>query len=249
MPGPRVPRPLIGVEVDLETNARGRRYAKCYETYFDAIVDAGGAPLLVPPSPDEVTRSVLAGLAGLVVPGGDDFSAEDWGEEQRPCARFVASDGRRLEFGRRLMNLVLEQGRPYLGVCYGAQLLNLALGGTLVQDIPDEVSDSAVAHSGASHDVAVEGGTLLARVLGGAERIEVNSRHHQSVRDPGRGLRVSAQAPDGVVEAIEPLAAGPYAGRFLLGVQWHPEDMPGSRAGAGLFTGLIEAAKCHNGGP
>ena len=228
--------PLIGIEVDLDVTPTGRRYAKCYESYFDAVAAAGGAPLLVPPAGEGACQRALEALHGLIVPGGDDLAAEEWGEVQRPCPRFVAEDGRRLAHGKDLMRRWLALGRPFLGVCYGAQLLNLALGGTMVQDVPDEVP-GALAHAAGAHAIEVHPGTLLHRLVGA--RVEVNTRHHQSNRAPGRGLRVSAVAADGVVEAIE----GSAPEGFLLGVQWHPEDMGSAAAGRGLFEALVEAAR------
>lgn len=228
--------PLIGIEVDLEANARGRRFAKCYESYFDAVSAAGGAPVLLPPTtaPGALAR-VLEAVDGIVVPGGDDIAADEWGEVQRPCPRFVAVDARRLEHGKLLLAGALERGVPVLGVCYGAQVLNLVAGGTMVQDIADERPD-AVDHRAGTHEVTVTPGTLLARLLGPGP-IVINTRHHQANREPGRGLVVSAVAPDGVVEAVE----GKDPARFFLGVQWHPEDQ--GPAGAPLFSGLIEAAR------
>lgn len=229
--------PLIGIEVDLDVTPSGRRYAKCYESYFDAVSAAGGAPVLVPPAREGACQRVLEALQGLVVPGGDDLAAEEWGEAQRPCPRFVAEDARRLAHGKDLLRRWLALGRPFLGVCYGAQLLNLALGGSMVQDVPDEVP-GALIHAGGAHPVEVAPGTLLFELLG-SSRVEVNSRHHQANREPGRGLRVSARAADGVVEAIE----GTAPGSFLLGLQWHPEDLGSAPAGRAPFEGLVAAAR------
>ncbi|RMG16652.1 MAG: gamma-glutamyl-gamma-aminobutyrate hydrolase family protein [Planctomycetota bacterium] len=229
--------PRIGIEVDLEATEAGRRYAKCYEAYFDAVLAAGGTPILLPPCPPPALGAQLACVDALVVPGGDDFHAREWGEEQRPCERFVEVDPRRLAAGRRLLEAALAQGLPVLGVCYGMQLLCLVRGGRLVQDIPQEVA-CPLDHDGAGHPLEVEPGTLLAALLGG-ERAEVNSRHHQAVREPGDGLRVSARAPDGVVEAIEGTEG------FLLGVQWHCEELGESPGGLGLFRGLVEAARAR----
>lgn len=228
-------RPLIGIEVDLETNAKGRRYTKCYETYFDRVVDAGGAPVLLPPVPEGVARQLVGQVEGVVVPGGDDFHASAWGDEQRPCERYNASDERRLVAGRRLVELVLEAGRPYLGVCYGAQLLNLLRGGSLVQDIPDEV-EGCLPHAGPPHSVDVTEGTLLRRLVGDGPWT-VNSRHHQAIGRVGAGLVVTATAPDGVIEAVEDPSQP-----FLVGVQWHPEELVDQGVGSGLFEGLVQAA-------
>lgn len=227
-------RPVIGIEVDVALTESGRRFAKVYETYCDAVSDAGGAPVLLPPAPDEALEAVLAVVSGLVLPGGDDLAADLWGEVQRPCPRFVAVDARRLDHGRRLLALARARRLPVLGVCYGAQLLSLVRGGAMVQDIPDEVP-GALAHAGEAHPVDVAPGSLLARLLGPGP-LEVNSRHHQSVRGPGEGLVVSARSRDGVVEAVEAPDEP-----FVLGVQWHPEDL--GPAGAPLFRGLVEATR------
>jgi putative glutamine amidotransferase len=227
-------RPVIGIEVDIAVTESGRRYAKVYETYCDAVSDAGGAPILLPPMPDGALDAALGVVSGLLLPGGDDLAADLWGEVQRPCPRFVAVDARRLDHGRRLLAAARARDLAVLGVCYGAQLLSLVRGGAMVQDIPDELP-GAMPHSGEPHPVEVAPGTLLARLLG-AGRVEVNSRHHQSVRGPGDGLGVSARAPDGVIEAVE--APGE---RFVLGVQWHPEDL--GPLGAPLFRGLVDAAR------
>lgn len=226
--------PLIGIEVDLDVTPAGRRYAKCYESYLDAVASAGGTPVLVAPHGSGACEALLGLLHGLVIPGGDDLCADEWGETQRPCPRFVQEDARRLAHGKDLLRRWLALGRPFLGVCYGAQLLNLARGGTMVQDVPDEVA-GALWHATGTHPIEVLPGTLLHRLVGA--RLEVNSRHHQANREPGQGLRVSARSADGVVEAIE----GTAPDEFLVGVQWHPEDLPGP-AGAGLFRALVEAA-------
>lgn len=233
----RADPPLIGIEVDLDATPRGRRFAKCYETYFDAVSAAGGAPVLVAPAPDAALARLVGALDGLVLPGGDDIDACEWGEVQRPCPRFVAVDERRLSAGKRLVTLALERGLPLLGVCYGAQLLNLVTAGTMLQDIADE-RPGAMDHREGSHELTVTPGSLLARLLGPGP-VVVNTRHHQANRAPGRGLVVSALAPDGVVEAVE--AADPA--RFVLGVQWHPEDQ--GPAGAPLFAGLVAAARAR----
>ncbi|MEZ6186464.1 MAG: gamma-glutamyl-gamma-aminobutyrate hydrolase family protein [Planctomycetota bacterium] len=231
--------PLIGIDVDLTATPSGRRYAKCYETYFDAVSDAGGAPVLLTPCPEPAARRVLSAIQGVVVPGGDDFAADEWGEVQRDCPRFTPSDPRRLIQGKLLMRLVLEQRVPFLGVCYGAQLMNLALGGSLLQDLPTDLAEPLPHHT-EPHDVRVTPGSLLAK-LTGVRSMQINSRHHQANQRLGDGLRISAQAPDGVVEAVE--AQDPE--HFLLGVQWHAEELGDQPGGAPVFQGLVEAAKAR----
>lgn len=230
-------RPVIGIEVDIAATESGRRYAKGYLSYVDAVLLGGGVPLLLPPMHDEALDLALERLDGVLVPGGDDIAAEEWGEVQRPCPRFVAVDPVRLERGKRLLGRALERQLPVLGVCYGAQLLNLVAGGTMVQDIADEVADAAD-HRAGTHEVRVEAGSLLARVLGRTVTT-VNSRHHQANREPGRGLRVSARSPDGVVEAVE--ADDPA--RFVVGVQWHPEDF--GEEGVRLVDALVAASRAR----
>jgi putative glutamine amidotransferase len=229
--------PVIGIEVDVAATESGRRYAKGYLSYVDAVLAAGGVPLLVPPMPQDALERAVALLDGVLVPGGDDIAAEEWGEVQRACPRFVAVDAARLEHGKRLLRLALDQGLPVLGVCYGAQLLNLVAGGTMVQDIADE-HPAALDHRAGTHDITLEPGSLLRRVLG-RPTTTVNSRHHQSNREPGPGLVVSARAPDGVVEAVE----GTDASRFVLGVQWHPEEF--GQEGSRLIDAFVEAARAR----
>ena len=230
-------RPVIGVEVDVAATASGRRHAKAYLSYVDAVLAAGGLPLLVPPLTPGALEQAVGLLDGVLVAGGDDIAAEEWGEVQRACPRFVAVDPVRLEQGKRLVRLALDRGLPLLGVCYGAQVLNLVAGGTMVQDIGDEVPD-ALDHRAGTHEVTIEPGSLLRRVLG-RPTATVNSRHHQANREPGRDLVVSARSSDGVVEAIE----GADPARFVLGVQWHPEEF--GPDGLRLVEALVEAARAR----
>lgn len=233
-------RPIIGIEADVDVNETGRRFARVYEAYYEAAFAGGGNPVLLPPldGPEHVARALEVADA-IVIPGGDDLPAQDYGEETLHCERTSAVDSVRYRFGRELVRAAAREGRPLLGVCYGHQLLNVALGGALVQDITLQLPGS-ISHrtdtADVDHEVAIEPGTKLAAAAG-TLRGKVNSRHHQSVRCPGEGLRVVARSPDGIVEAVE------GDGRFLVGVQWHPERMGPGRLGWGLFEALVEAAR------
>jgi putative glutamine amidotransferase len=192
----------------------------------------------------ESPRKVLGEVDGVLLTGGGDVDPAFYGEERHPAIE-DAEPGRD-EFEIDLARRALSQDVPLLAICRGAQVLNVAAGGTLVQDIPT-LAPSAIAHSvkepkdRPSHDIKVENGTHLSRALGSASSASscsVNSRHHQSVGRPGEGLIVSARASDGVIEGIEKPDA-----RFCVGVQWHPENFWRSGTFRPLFDAFVEAAK------
>jgi len=190
--------------------------------YVDCIVAAGGAPLLLPRAdePDVVAR-VMTTVDGLLLSGGGDVGSLTYGQQPHPkaCYQDPIRDGMEI----RATQLAVEAGLPVLGICRGLQLLNVALGGTLVQDIRSEVP-GACQHfakereSFLAHTVDIEPDSLLARVWGPTSTA-VNTWHHQAADAIAEGLRTSARAPDGVVEALEA-----DDGRPILAVQCHPED-------------------------
>jgi putative glutamine amidotransferase len=206
--------------------------------YVEAIAGAGGLPMALPHDPS-LAEAYLARIDALVVTGGAfDVDPALYGEAGRHATVT-------LKEGRTAAELALVKGAlardmPVLGICGGQQLLAVALGGTLIQHIPDSVAD-ALEHEQRNprhepgHAVAVTPGTLLARIVGAAE-MRVNSAHHQAVRAPGPNAVVDAVAPDGVIEGIESTRH-----RFALGVQWHPEFFidPGDRR---IFDALIAAS-------
>jgi putative glutamine amidotransferase len=237
-------RPVVGVTPDVtQTVARPNRpAAPVYElkqAYADAVLGAGGLPIVLPYSEDEAAAAeALALCDALVVTGGAfDVPPEAYGAAPHP--RLGALKPSRTRFEQRVLRGALDAHKPVLGICGGMQLLAVELGGTLVQDIRDELP-GAIDHEQKTdprqpgHVAKVLEGTALARIVGAAQ-IEVNSTHHQAVRDPGRS-RISAVAPDGVVEAIE------LDGAFAIGVQWHPELLEGDRHLA-LYRALVEAAR------
>ncbi len=237
-------RPLIGIPCDDgDTPVRpGRPATARYElkrSYADAVYRAGGLPVLLPYALDAADE-LLARLEGLLLAGGAfDIPPEEYGETPQPGCGPVKPE--RTRFERRVLEGALARGLPVLGVCGGMQLLNVAHGGTLVQDLPTQ-HDGALAHQQPddprkpSHAVRVETGSLLHRICE-TEALQVNSTHHQAVAKLGAGLDVIARAPDGVVEAIQS-----HQLRFVLGVQWHPEslsDDPSRR----IYRALVDAAR------
>jgi putative glutamine amidotransferase len=228
-------RPVIGVTLDSEA-AGGYSKLPWYalrENYCDVIAAAGGVPVALPHEPDLV-EAYLGMIDGLVVTGGAfDVDPSLFGAAERHPT--VKLKERRTRFEWAMTRGAVDRDMPLLGICGGQQLLNVVLGGTLIQHIPDSGQD-ALAHEQPNprtepgHDVLVEPGTLLHRITG-TDRLPVNSAHHQAAERVGAGIVVSGRAPDGVVEAIEDPRR-----RFCLGVQWHPEY----RIGAG-DTAIIDA--------
>lgn len=218
--------------------------------YLDAILWAGGLPLMIPTvEPPGLVLEYARCVDGILLPGSPtDLNPAGYGEEPHPKLGKPYPERDATDFA--LLRYADETGLPLLGICFGAQSLNVHRGGSLVQDIPSQVGrplthdekgeDPVVA---ARHPISIAGSTLLAKIAG-KDALEVNSYHHQSVARAGRDLRVSATAPDGVIEAIEDTS-----GRFVLGVQWHPErtwrEDPTSRALFSAFVG--EAQKSTSG--
>ena len=229
--------PLIGISLCLDTGGRfrrGRRYHYIDERYADAVAEAGGVPAYLPIQPG--SEEIADRIDGLLIPGGDDLLPEAPYPEE---IRFEAAPSEQIDFDRALLARALARGIPVLGICYGMQILALHHRGSLLYHIPLDVPD-AIEHQlpedQGRHPIRVEAGTLLEAAIG-ADPEPVNSSHHQAVARAGEGLRVSARAADGVVEAIE--GAGE---RFCLGVQWHPERVSGDHRGQ-LLGAFVSACR------
>ena len=232
-----MPRPRIGLNCDVDdANAK----VTINQSYVDAVVRGGGWPVLLAPVDDpDWVRTALSQLDGLVLTGGRDYNPVLYGREPHPATSLLSP--RRTRFDLALAGAALDAGLPTLGICGGIQLLNIARGGTLVQDIPAQLQ-SALDHHGQKtgfgrHTVRVDAGTRLAEIVGAGE-LEVNTSHHQAIEQLGRGLRVVARAPDGVIEAVEGTGDA-----FLLGVQWHPERLLDRSEQVRLFEAVAEAAR------
>ena len=234
------PRPLIGVTTYRQTTSWWsweRDAALVPGLYLDMVVQAGGQPVLIPPVAGD-DADVAAGVAGtvdaldgLVLIGGGDVDAARYGQVPDDRAGGTNDDRDRVEFG--LLAAALERDLPVLAVCRGHQVLNVLLGGDLVQYLPDVVGSTAhQPRAGAFGQVMVraEPGSAVAAALG--ERFDVLCSHHQAIRSLGRDLVVTATSDDGVVEAVELPGH-----RFVVGVQWHPEELRDVR----LFEAMIGA--------
>lgn len=215
-------KPVIGLTVDREEPGGYSKlpWYALRENYAQAVSRAGGLPILLPQEVDDVD-AYLDRIDGLVVTGGAfDVDPALFGAESRH--ETVVLKASRTAFEMAVTEGALARDMPVLGICGGQQLLHVALGGTLIQHIPDAVPD-ALAHEQPNprtepgHDVAVVPGTLLHRIVE-TDILAVNSAHHQAAADAPDGIVINARAPDGVIEGIE---APAY--RFCLGVQWHPE--------------------------
>ena len=232
-------RPRIGITLDSEP-AGGWSKMPWYalrQNYCGAVADVGGLPLPLPHEP-ELASAYLDGLDGLLVTGGAfDVDPALFGDGTKHAT--VKTKDRRTAFEYAMVKGAIARDMPILGICGGEQLLNVVLGGTLHQHVPDVFPDG-LAHeqpnprTEAGHAVDVVPGTLLHRVVGKAH-MNVNSAHHQAVKDVGPGVVVNARAPDGVIEGIEHTGK-----RFCLGVEWHPEYSIDPGDGA-IFVAFIKA--------
>jgi len=229
-------KPRIGVTTAPDIHDR-RPIDRVNREYADAVVRAGGLPLLLPTLDPSCAPDVVAELEGLLLTGGGDVAPERHHAEPRPEVYGVHPERDAWE-----MALVAAAGAgdvPILGVCRGAQLLNVAAGGTLVLHLPaitDQPHHVRDHDHEPAHTVSVEPGSTLAGIVG-TELLGVNTLHHQAVAAVGEGLRPVAWAPDGVIEAVESAD-----GRPVVGVQWHPEMLIHEPRHLQLFVWLARAA-------
>ena len=216
------------------------------EDYRQSILHVGGEVRVLDHA--MTIADALAGIGGLMLTGGEDVAPARYGEAPDPSV--VDVDATRDEFEIQLVIEARRRDLPILAICRGIQVLNVAAGGTLIQDIPTQVN-GALEHRfpvpqhepyALAHEVWLDKDTLLARLmrerLSDADACDVNSRHHQAVKQLAAGFQVSATAPDGVIEAIETSDA-----RFCLGVQWHPENFWRTGEFRPIFEGFLEASE------
>lgn len=234
--------PLIGLTTYRANSQSGTPIAAIAEAYVEAIVRAGGCPILIPPGLlEEALAALFSRLDGLIFTGGGDIDPACYDAEDHPKVSEVDPERDRMEL--YLLGRAVQADRPFLGICRGLQLVNVGLGGTLYADILDQ------AHGAAKHDyypgwprdylahpVRVSAGSRLAGILGVREA-RVNSFHHQAVDQLAPGLASAAHAPDGIVEALELPGHS-----FGLAVQWHPEWLTAHAPMQALFEAFVGAA-------
>lgn len=240
-------RPIIGITSDYNDGDRpefGGKIPTCFlrDRYVHAIEATGGIPLILPPlaSPSKSARSILERIDGLLLTGsGPDIDPEIYGERRR--FPFKTVHPKRFLLERELVRQAKKKGMPILGICGGMQLMNVAAGGSLYQDIKGQIPKAMQHQRGGkpAHLIEVKQGTLLSKILKG-DRLRVNSAHHQGVKQVAPGYVVNAEADDGVIEGIE--AVG-YP--FVLGVQWHPEFLNADDQSETLFKAFLKMAAQH----
>ncbi|WP_341793822.1 MULTISPECIES: gamma-glutamyl-gamma-aminobutyrate hydrolase family protein [unclassified Rickettsia] len=243
-------KPIIGLTLDLANNCEKYSYAAfpwyaLRKNYADAIIKAGGVPLLLPYQSSTINE-LLAIIDGVVIPGGDEdihpkFYEPEYAED------VVIANNERDEFEILVLKKSLARNIPILGICRGMQLLNVAFGGSLIQHIPDYMKNNnqtiIINHEQpspkniVSHSITIESGTKLAKMTNNKTQVMVNSTHHQAIDRVGNGLVVSAKANDGIIEAIEL-----QNHKFVIGAQWHPEYLNDNDVDLNLFKELIKAS-------
>jgi putative glutamine amidotransferase len=234
-------RPVIGLTTYLEQAQTGVwdvQAAFLPKVYFEAVTRAGGIAVLLPPQPvdADVAAAVLDTLDGLVITGGKDVDPARYGQEPHPTTDEPRRD--RDAWEDALLTGAIARELPFLGICRGLQVLNVALGGTLHQHLPDVIGSTRY-NAGygkfSENEVEVHAGTVTGDLLDDARSLAVHSYHHQAIDEIAEGLTVSARSDDGTVQAVE-VAGVPFG----VAVQWHPEE---NQEDLRLFAGLVDAAR------
>lgn len=222
MPDAVVTRPVVALTATTRL-IDGLVRVRLNEAYVDAARGAGLVPVIVPPLAPEELGPILDTVTGVILTGGEDVAPGEYGAAPHPRTQRAHVPRDKCEIA--MVHAARERGLPMLAICRGIQVANVALGGTLVQDVPSERSaagdhDRHLDRERRVHDVTIEPGSRLARAVG-ATQITVNSSHHQAIDRIAPGLRVTATAPDGIIEGAE------WAGEdwWMLAVQWHPEEL------------------------
>jgi putative glutamine amidotransferase len=233
--------PIIGVTTSRVKNNKGYPTLTVMEAYTSAVSKAGAAPVMIPLGlPAESLPSIVARLDGILFTGGGDIRPQVYGSQDHPKVSLIDDDRDRVELD--LFHHLYQSGKPFLGICRGIQMINVALGGSLYEDILDQQPGSLnhdrshYARNYLAHPVDVVENSRLGHILG-SPQVEVNSLHHQGIRDLAKGVIATACAPDGLIEAFE---VPDYS--FGLAVQWHPEWLQEHQPMRDLFRAFVQAA-------
>lgn len=235
--------PLIGITTSILPRENGSQNHVSFAPNAWAIERAGGLPVLIPAGLDVRTlRAIYERMDAIFVPGGGDVNPERYGAVRHPLTDNIVDARDAAEI--TVIRWAAAEDVPLLGVCRGNQVINVALGGTLIQDIPSQVDTTinhnyrpqGVTYPDTGHPVSIDPSSRTADILGVTE-VEVNTLHHQCIEQLAPGLCVTAYAPDGVIEGVEMPGK-----RFLIGVQWHPEIMFDDERMARLFRAFVEVA-------
>jgi putative glutamine amidotransferase len=237
-------QPLIGITTATYTDDGGLTHSRAYNAIARAVARAGGLPVLIPTGIDEATlRGIYDRLDAVLLPGGPDIDPAYYGAERHPTTKV---DAARDAIEVPLARWAVEDDLPLFGICRGHQVINVALGGKLIQDIPSEIETTDISHDmprqmsrdSRLHGVDIALDSKLGAIMG-SEHVAVNSLHHQVVSEVAPGMRITAYSPDGLVEATEVPGKS-----FALSVQWHPEDLyEGDETMLRLFEAFVEAAR------
>ncbi len=239
-------KPLIGITGAVHYTKQNWKFLRAYDANIKAIEAAGGIPVILPCTLQEDNlRELYNRVDGVLLPGGGDVHSDAFGQPLHEKAMMVYRERDEMEYN--LSRWAVEDKRPIFGICRGHQVFNVALGGSLIQDIPTQFQtelthdlSEGMARDTLMHNVTIVGDSLLSKVLGGVE-FKVNSIHHQAIDDLAPNLRATGYSPDGLIEATE-IVDHPYA----LTVQWHPEDLVNNDAAMmQLFKSFVNAARIN----
>ncbi len=233
--------PIIGITSNQSTNKYGQPSINLLRAYLDAIEQAGGVPVIIPSTlANGGWEALYARLDGILFSGGGDIAVEHFNGEPHPKIDDIEPERDAMELS--MLHAAASGGKPFLGICRGCQLVNVALGGTLYTHLADQLP-GALHHDNPGnmrydlvHEVQIEEGTFAASVLG-QPIVRVNSHHHQGLKDIAPQLKVAGRAPDGLVEVVE-LPGHPFG----LAVQWHPEWLTDQESTRSLFGKFVQAA-------
>ena len=228
-------RPLVGICPNFK-EVGGKNGYFLHPNYASIVSESGALPIILPlVGTREEAREFLDRVEGLVLTGGADIDPTHYGQAARHPDMIAPRERTTSDFA--FAREAKDRGMPVLGICLGAQTLNVAFGGSLLQHIPDDVPGAVAHEDGAEHTIKIEPGTILARALG-VESATVNSYHHQGIGEIAPGFRVSARSSDGIVEAIERTDHP-----FFMGVHWHPERLSSSETTRKLLRAFVDATR------